>query len=331
MSVSEKKGNGRSPLVTTVIPAYNHESFVQEAIRSALGQTFRDLELIVINDGSTDGTDAVIRSIYREAGERFLYLSKDHEGLVPTLNQGLRMARGKYFLQIGSYDVLHPDAVARQVGRLESRPELGLICGDACIIEGTSKTDRRILGNRGMKYFRSPDMYRELLLHDFIINMTVMYRRERLVEVGGFDENIPWIEDWDAVLRVAERYPIDYIDAPLGYYRLHPTNTHKRLDWMFEGIRATMEKHFRDGRLAHRSWFRRLVFCRIFYYYGKQLYEAGNAREAVQAFKSALGYNPLYLRAYPKLVRAAWNCYTGKPSERTGGEAGTGSHLENRG
>jgi alpha-1,3-rhamnosyltransferase len=300
------RGSEKPPLVSTVIPAYNHESFVEEAIRSVLDQSFRGLELIVINDGSTDGTDAVIRRVHRDTGERFRYVSKNNEGLVRTLNLGLQMARGKYFAQFGSDDVLLPDAVARQAERLESRPDLGLVCGDACYLEGRNRTDRRMLGSRGSRYFRSPDMYRELLLHNFIINMTVMYRRERLVEVGGFDENIPWFEDWDAVLRVAERHPIDYIDAPLGHYRLHPTNTHKRLDWMFEGIQATMEKHFRDGRLAHRRWFRRHVFCRIFYRYGKQLYGAGNAPKAVQSFKTALGYNPLYLRAYPKLMRAAW-------------------------
>ncbi len=132
-----------------------------------------------------------------------------------------------------------------------------------------------------------------------------MYRRETLINVGGFDPGVPYFEDWDAVLRVAEHHPIAYIDAPLGYWRLHPTNTHKRIDWMFSGIRATVEKHFREGRLAHLRWFRRRIFSRIYYRYGKQLLAVGDARRARGCFSTALGFNPFLFRAYPRLLDAA--------------------------
>lgn len=300
----ERKRSG-NPLVSVVIPAYNHEAFVGEAIRSVLSQTYPRLELIVINDGSTDGTGAIIRDLVRETGNSFQFVDKEHEGLVPTLNRGLSLAAGKYFAQFGSDDVLLPDSVARQVEMLESNPKLGLVCGDACYLEGREKSTRRMLGRRARKYFGRDDMYRELILHNCIINLTVMYRKDILLRVGGFDENIPYFEDWDAVLRVAESNPIDYIDAPLGFYRLHSTNTHKKLDWMFSGILATMEKHFRQGRLSQKRWFRRLVFGRIYYRYGKQLFGAGDPTGAVRAFFTTLGYNPLYVRAYPKLFRAA--------------------------
>jgi alpha-1,3-rhamnosyltransferase len=300
-----------------VIPAYNHEPFVAEAIESVLSQTYPRIELIVINDGSTDGTDRAIRELQGRSGGAFQYLSKDHEGLVPTLNRGLEMTRGKYFTQFGSDDALLPDAVSRQVERLEGDQRLGLVCADAYYLEDRKRTQNQLLGDRGKRYFRSRDLYRELLLHNFIINLTVMYHRDRLLAVGGFDDEVPYFEDWDAVLRVAERYPIGYIDAPLGYWRLHATNTHKRLDWMFAGIRATVEKHFREGRLSHRRLFRRHVFSRIYYRYGKQLLDAGDAAGARGSISTALGYNPFFLRAYPKLLQAVW--------KRTSGGKGIGT------
>jgi alpha-1,3-rhamnosyltransferase len=314
---------GTPPLVSVVIPAYNHEPFVAEAIESVLSQTYPRCELIVINDGSTDGTDRVVRDLQQRSGGAFRYVSKNHEGLVPTLNRGLEMTRGKYFAQFGSDDVLLPDSVSRQVERLEKDPRLGLVCADAYYLEGRDKTRLQMLGDRGKKYFRSRALYRELLLHNFIINLTVMYRRESLLEVGGFDDNVPYFEDWDAVLRVAERYPIGYINAPLGYWRLHATNTHKRLDWMFAGIRATVEKHFREGRLAHRRWFRRHVFSRIYYRYGKQLLDAGDVTGARGSISTALGYNPFFLRAYPKLLQAAWKGTIGRKGAGTSESSGS--------
>ena len=99
-------GPDSTPLVSVVIPAYNHEKFVGESIESALGQTYPRCELIVINDGSTDGTDHVIRDIHERTGDAFQYISKKHEGLVPTLNRGLERARGKYFVQFGADHVV---------------------------------------------------------------------------------------------------------------------------------------------------------------------------------------------------------------------------------
>ncbi len=84
-----------------------------------------------------------------------------------------------------------------------------------------------------------------------------------------------------------------------------PTNTHKRLDWMFAGIRATVEKHFRRGRLSNRRLFRRMVFSRIYYRYGKQLLAAGEPGRARGCFYTALGFNPLYLRAVPRILAAS--------------------------
>ena len=295
------------PLVSIVIPAYNHASFVEEAIRSALEQTYPRIELLVFDDGSTDGTRKVIERVHRETGKTFRFVAKTNEGLVPTLNQGLGLARGSYFTQFGSDDTLSADSVARRVESLEGNPHWGLVCGDSFVIEDRVRTENRILGNRGRKYFRSADLYRELLLHNFVINLTVMYRKKMLVDVGGFDEAIPYFEDWDAVLRVAERHPIGYIDAPIGYYRYHSGNTHKRLAWMFTGILATMEKHFLQGRLAHHRWFRRHAFCRVHYQYGKRRFRAGDPPGAIESYLTALRFNPLYLRAYPKLLRAVFD------------------------
>src|SRR4030042_3503317 len=114
----------KNPKISVVIPAYNHQKYVGEAIQSVLDQTFQDFELIIINDGSTDHTEA---EILKFKDERIRYYSQENRGLSAPLNRGIELARGEYFNFLPSDDAFFPDKLEAQLRIFEKNPSLGLV------------------------------------------------------------------------------------------------------------------------------------------------------------------------------------------------------------
>src|SRR3990170_1745107 len=128
------------PLVSIVVPAYNHEAYVVECLESVLAQDYPNIEFIVINDGSTDSTGQRIEEFLKKNGERFRYVSKPNEGLIKTLNLGITLASGKYFCEIASDDILIPDSVRKRVSYMEENQSLDVAFADAYIMRDREKT-----------------------------------------------------------------------------------------------------------------------------------------------------------------------------------------------
>src|ERR1017187_10376932 len=128
-----------TPLVTVVIPAYNHERYVVESIRSIINQTYRNIELIIINDGSKDDTHGKILTLIEECKQRFArfeYVSRNNVGLTSTLNQALSMARGSYFSALASDDIALPGKIVLLVNALEAAgPTYAAAFGNALFID----------------------------------------------------------------------------------------------------------------------------------------------------------------------------------------------------
>jgi glycosyltransferase involved in cell wall biosynthesis len=123
-SESALRPSRRAPRITIILPTYNRERYLPEAIESILGQTFRDFELIIVDDGSTDSTPALVDAI---DDDRVRYFAQPHSGLSAALNAAMRHARGEYIARLDSDDLFLPDAIATLVAGLEVRPEADLI------------------------------------------------------------------------------------------------------------------------------------------------------------------------------------------------------------
>jgi len=232
-----------NPLVSILVPSYNHSSFVEDTIKSILAQTYENVELIVIDDGSTDNSADIIERLATDA--KFTYICQHNHGVAATLNQALSLATGKYISLCASDDIYFSDKIATQVQYLEQYPEYGMCYGKVlCFNESIDHTWEYPTSNK------KDWVYDDLLHGCFIPAPSTFIRRDVIEEVGGFDETL-WIEDWDLWLRISLKYPIGYQDKFFTYYRQHENNLSTQAFKMYIGEKATLNKHVNHHK--HRA------------------------------------------------------------------------------
>ncbi|WP_191728856.1 glycosyltransferase [Luteimonas colneyensis] len=199
------------PETSVVIPTWNRRHLIARAIDSVLAQTRPVDEVIVIDDGSTDGTGAWLADRY---GERVLCVRQDNAGVSAARNRGLALARGRYIALLDSDDEWLPEKTARQVAFLESHPDIGMVL---CDVERMNPDGSRIdVFDRRRQIPRDGPALRWVLREPALAPLSVLMRREVYETVGGFDEGLRTAEDLDFHLRVAARWPIGVVSAPLA-------------------------------------------------------------------------------------------------------------------
>ena len=205
------------PVVSVIIPAYNAASFIGDALASIRDQSFRDVEVVVVDDGSTDDTLGAIRRFDRELD--LIILTQDNTGPAAARNRGIRRAGGRYCAFLDADDVMLPDRLRAQSAMLDSDPELGLVHTDLMTF------DERGIIHRTRRAFSNPCggmVLDQLLLNNFITTSTVMAPKSRLVHAGLFGEGRRVSEDFEFWLRMAARWKVGFIDEPLVRYRRRP-------------------------------------------------------------------------------------------------------------
>jgi glycosyltransferase involved in cell wall biosynthesis len=234
------------PRVSVLLPVHNGESFLQGAVRSVLAQSFGDFELLVLDDGSTDGSRRIAEGLAAE-DPRVRVLSWDNQGIVGSLNAGLEQARGPLIARMDADDVARPTRFARQVAYLDAHPEtvaLGThalligpegdpICPWFVLLEGHDEIDRRLLSSDG---------------GGTLIHPTVMMRREPLMALGGYRIDYQWAEDLDLFLRLAERGRLANLPETLLDYRQHLSSV---------GVKRRQQQRDAARRCLEDAWKRR--------------------------------------------------------------------------
>lgn len=193
-----------------IIPTYNRRELVQRAIDSVLAQTHPVDEILVVDDGSTDGTGEALRARY---GERIRYHWQANAGVSAARNAGMALATGRYFALLDSDDLWRPEKTAQQVAWLDAHPGFGMVLCDVVRVDADGTPHDT---------FHRRDVLREdgwalhwLLLNPSLVPASVMFRREVYETCGGFDPTLRTAEDIDFHLRVARRWQIGVIEAPL--------------------------------------------------------------------------------------------------------------------
>ena len=197
-------------LVSTVIPTYNRRKDVVIAVESALAQTHSAQEVIVVDDGSTDGTHDMLRATY---GDRLRISRTERLGVSGARNHGMAQAVGVYIALLDSDDEWEADKLARQVEFLDARPDFQMVLTDVARIDGSRREFERL--NRRAQIPRDGDVLPYVLRRPSLAPSSALFRRTLLEDVGGFDCSLPTAEDIDFHLRVALRHKIGVIDAPL--------------------------------------------------------------------------------------------------------------------
>lgn len=206
----------KNPVVSVLMPVYNAEKYVAEAVESILSQTFGDFEFLIINDGSSDSSLAILKR-YSKKDQRLRLLSRPHTGLVVALNEILQLARGKYLARMDSDDVALPERFRLQVAFLESEPDVVCVGGAHELIDDKG----RLLTRLEMPESNNEIQQLALAGHVTINHPSAMIRRTSLIEVGGYDEAMLPAEDLDLWLRLGEVGALANLKDTVLKYRMH--------------------------------------------------------------------------------------------------------------
>jgi len=191
---------------------------LKEAIDSILNQTFKHFELIIVDNFSSDSTELVIKS-YND--KRIRYFKNENHGLIGiNRNYGIRKSQCEYIAFLDDDDLWLSEKLEKQFELLDSNKELALVYSDSYMIDSNGNLKNTIYSYSSLKPFRG-NVFNELLFTNFIPNLTVMIRKDVLNEVGLFDPKYRIALDYDLWLKIAECYPIDFIEQPLAKYRIH--------------------------------------------------------------------------------------------------------------
>lgn len=263
-----EKSSANKPLVTVIVPAYNHEKYIEACLKSVVEQTYENMQIIVLNDGSKDKTGFMIEKFIEKQNRKIEYISKDNEGLCKTLNRALKISKGKYIATIASDDIWSPNKIEEQVNFLEENKSVGLVYSDAYFLKMEKKTTMKYSEYKPKikKHFKNSiqnvNMYESLLVENVILAVTVVTRKECFDKVGFFDDSLKY-EDYDMWLRIAKHYPIGYIDKPLAYYRIHDANISNNTRFMLIGALQAIKKQFKEEPLKSRPQ-KSIVLCLMF-------------------------------------------------------------------
>ncbi len=205
------------PTISVVIPVYNGAKTIRETIASVLAQSFEDLEVLVINDGSTDETGEIVQRI---ADPRLKLLNYPNAGLAASRNRGIHRAKGEYISFIDADDLWTPDKLAAQYQALQEHPQAQVAYSWTDWID----LDDRLIRPAARLSFEGR-VYEYLVLLDFLgCGSNPLIRREFLLHVGGFDESLPAAEDWDLWIRLAAQGEFVCVRSPQILYRQVPNS-----------------------------------------------------------------------------------------------------------
>ena len=238
--------------VSVVIPTHNYGRFISNSIKSALRQTHPPLEVIIVDDGSSDATEAIVR----EFGNRVNYLRQNNTGVCAARNRGVAESSGEFIAFLDADDYWEPSKIEKQLAKFEEDPEIGLVhCGMREFDSATGETIAVHLdGDEGW-------VAKDIALWERPVVIgpggSIMVRREVFDRVGRFDERLKNGEDWEFCFRVAQKYKIGFVREPLVNYRNHGSNATKNIREMERSTLMAWDKVFSTDDMNIRKLRRR--------------------------------------------------------------------------
>jgi len=270
------------PTVSAIITTYNLGTMLPDAIESVLRQDWRDIEIIVVDDGSTDDTPEVMK---RYSG-LVQYVSQKNAGPSAARNTGVQASSGKFVAFLDGDDLWKPNKISRQLAEFENDPAVGLVSSDFSIHEGDSVTESYLANCRQVA---SGMIFLNLLKENFLLPSAAMLRRECLIEIGAWDESLRGTEDRDYWLRVARSWHIIVIPEVLTVKRNRPDNLTSNQDRLTPYRILLFEKVLAKGELTGiEKRAARVVLSANYWDLGYMQWNNGHRTEARSAFWKSL-------------------------------------------
>jgi glycosyltransferase involved in cell wall biosynthesis len=212
-----------TPAISIIMPVLNGERYIAEAIESICGQTCRDYELLVIDDGSTDRTREIVLGFAARLNLKYVPHEKN-QGITPSINDGLRRASGRFIAFLDHDDLWLPDFLETQLTYLIAHPEVGMVHSDFRTIDADGNTLEHSVARDRNRTRPSGHVFRHLFMQSMIVGISVLIRKECFDRLGLWDERLRWA-DYHMWLRIARQYRVDYVPKVLTAYRQHSSQS----------------------------------------------------------------------------------------------------------
>jgi len=295
---------GGDPAVSVVIATYNRARFLPETLDSVLQQRFRDFELIIVDDGSTDDTQQVLGNY----GDRIRVFYQENHGPSAARNLGTRHARGKWIAVQDSDDLCTPDHLETLFGLVEKNPSYGMVFANGCYLGGPEHNRETIIPqDKSRRLARDNVRLVDLFEKSIVRLQAALISKEAWRTIGGLDENLRICMDLDLAFRIIIRYPVAYLDHVVFLYRKHEGNIGRDQERrLLENIRV-IEKLVREFPEAREQLGRERIACRTAYRYyrlAKGRWKGGDRLGAREALRQAVSLRPLSLKY--RLYQLRW-------------------------
>jgi glycosyltransferase involved in cell wall biosynthesis len=294
--------NDLAPRVSVIMPCFNHARFLRGSVNGILQQTYTNLELIIVEDCSSDNSWQLIQSLVDSDPRIRVLRHERNQGASRTRNDALRIARGAFIGFCDADDIWERDKIGIQLNLLNKHPEYdGAYCDAIIVDENGLPTGKRYSDWFPPPKIASGRLFGELVLRNFINMQSVLLRKECVQRVGEFDEGIKWVEDWWYWVRISRDHRLLYSQEPLARYRVHGKSTNvvqKR------GYRFNRYKVFKRI-LRHYPDISRRIKADILYKMGFDLCGLGKRNAGRHLFWNAIEVALRDIRAFNTLWKAA--------------------------
>jgi glycosyltransferase involved in cell wall biosynthesis len=273
----------KMPIVSVIIPTFNREKFLPQAMHSILDQAFTDLELVIVDDGSTDNTKYVVAQIN---DPRIRYVFQNNQGRGAAINKGIEASQGKYICKLDSDDWHLSDSITSLVTQIDENPEWGVVAGGYILVD---EKGGRIAEVSPWVESPEPDLQRWLTACP-VLWPGALIRREWIDRIGGFDPQITWGDDWDYGLRLARAgCKMGWLKKAVFCYRQHEGATIQYIEKLRHDRLYFLDKFFADPSLPEEiKKLKNETYIRSFLNLAGFEYAAGDIEEARKDFSKAI-------------------------------------------
>ncbi len=278
-----------NPFVSVIIPTYNRLELLKETVDSVRKQHFRDFEIVVINDGSDDGT-----AEWLAQQSDVIFVDQPNSGIASSRNKGSLVSKGEWLAFLDHDDIWAPDKLQRQVDFVRVNPEVGMVA-----VKHVRLGTRTI--STGPGKWTKGDLFVKTFSESFIHTSSVMIRRDVLEKVGGFPTKYRFADEFDVWLKISRNYDIAFLDKPLVFIRFYDSNTsHNRL-----GVRSDtydiLMKNYDPDRIPRKIFLKTLSNHDISF--GRAYVNLNDLTNALKWFRSAVNRTPFRPRAWRYYIR----------------------------
>ncbi|HUZ60248.1 MAG TPA: glycosyltransferase [Hanamia sp.] len=280
----------RNPLVSILLLSMNHESYIEQCIQSIINQTYKNIEIIYLDNASRDNTFKVGKKFLEESGITFkMFLNREPKSISQNLNFLLEYSSGQYISPLSTDDWFAPKNIEKKVNFYLNNPDTGALFSNGWYYY--EKEKKTILNNSTT--FKRGRLFKEILMHpDCMFYVGVIYNRDIIEKIGKWDENLI-IEDLDMYIRIGLIATIDFIDEPLVYYRRSSESASRSSRFMLDGFKQYYEKYKGESWINMKKW-----LAERYRLFAADCIDDRKRKEAAGLILNAIKLNPLSLNNF---------------------------------